>query len=212
MQLLATAGDRLSTEDRIQLFESILLINLPHSSVVDDTDETPGCEAGAATTILRTTTIDSIMQRVDAMIAQMCSVLRSIAGSEDTSPQHLRGRSSDSTSTLTGMLGPRPGVICIARSDTDGYTPPDLVDAIQARVIDALGQLYGGGAEGIELVDIREDPERCSRTFFMDLNYRKAVKRKLCHATDSGTDNEVVNSSARHELKMRLLRESGFDV
>jgi hypothetical protein len=214
LRLLASAGDRLGAEERRELFDSILLINLPHSQIIYEKDATPGFDSNMASTQLNGTQIERIMQQVDVMISHMCTLLGSIgsprdgaavvppSGASDALPGTLtRTDTAIITSPAASCCYHRPALICIARSDSDGYTPLEVVDAIQARLIDALRRLYGG----IELVDIRENPEECSRTFFMGLSRFKAAKRKACD-TDAGT------AGARHDLKMRLLRDSGFDV
>ncbi|EER17606.1 hypothetical protein Pmar_PMAR023523 [Perkinsus marinus ATCC 50983] len=51
----------------------------------------------------------------------------------------------------------RPGLVIIARSDEDGFTPPQEVDGIQQRVLDMLHRLYG---------DCRVLPITCIEDFY----------------------------------------------
>ncbi|EER04629.1 hypothetical protein Pmar_PMAR019663 [Perkinsus marinus ATCC 50983] len=51
----------------------------------------------------------------------------------------------------------RPGLVIVARSDEDGFTPPQEVDGIQQRVLDMLHRLYG---------DCRVLPITCIEDFY----------------------------------------------
>lgn len=101
-----------------------------------------------------------------------------------------------------------PVAVCVARSDGDAYTPPELVERIQARVLHALQEALGVDAAGrrLRVYDIRGDPVALSRRAFLEdaALFRADVGRRRA-AEDAGGGEEI-----RAARKRRLLAASGF--
>ena len=82
--------------------------------------------------------------------------------------------------------GNAPAAICLARSDSDGYTPSSIVAYIQHETMKFLTDTITSqcGNFKLELYDIRYDPVGQSKTLFCSESYlpnnkRAGLKRKL---------------------------------
>ena len=96
------------------------------------------------------------------------------------------------------LHGTIPSVICIARSDGDGYTPAEIVDFIQEEVLCALRRKLETSGALLRVYDIRDNPVAQSRSML----FAEVMSEQRADAA----------SDLRSTRKRTLLEASGYQM
>jgi hypothetical protein len=114
--------------------------------------------------------------------------------------------------TLTTELNCPPEVICIARSDEDEYTNPEMATAIQQMVMSMLDTL----ARNVWSDKAQVDCNHTSRSSVVNRNkqYKIVYKdvRDNCYEQSRSVfiDDSVISSDECRDKKRKLLQQSGY--